>query len=109
MTQPKLKIKRDDNVVVLTGKDKGRSGKVLRVLPKESRVVVEGVNKIKRHTKPGFGGQAGGIIEREAPLHISNVALADPKDGKPTRVGFTKLKDGTKVRIARRSGETINA
>lgn len=108
MTAPKMKIKKDDEVIVLTGKDKGKKGKVLQVLPKESRVVVAGINQVKRHTKPGVGGN-GGIITKEASMHISNVALADPKDGKPTRVGYTMLKDGTKTRIARRSGETINA
>jgi large subunit ribosomal protein L24 len=108
MTAPKMKIKKDDEVIVLAGKDKGKQGKVLQVLPKESRVVVAGINQVKRHTRPGLGGN-GGIITKEASIHVSNVALVDPKDGKPTRVGYSVLKDGTKVRIAKRSGETINA
>jgi large subunit ribosomal protein L24 len=102
----KMKIRKDDNVVVITGRDKGKSGKVLRVFPSENRVIVQGVNLAKRHTKPR-AGQQGGIVEKENPIHASNVALADPKDNKPTRVGF-KTVDGRKVRIARRSGETID-
>jgi large subunit ribosomal protein L24 len=108
MTAPKMKIKKDDEVIVLTGKDKGKKGKVLKVMPQESRVLVAGINQVKRHTKPGLGGN-GGIITKEASMHVSNVALVDPKDGKATRVGYTVLKDGTKARIAKRSGETINA
>ena len=108
MTAPKMKIRKDDEVIVLTGKDKGKKGKVLQVLPKESRVVVAGINQVKRHTRPGLGGN-GGIVTKEASIHVSNVALVDPKDGKATRVGFSTLKDGTKVRVAKRSGETINA
>jgi large subunit ribosomal protein L24 len=104
----KFKIKRGDEVVVRTGKDKGKSGSVLRVLRKEERVLVEGVNIIKRHTRPSQA-QPGGIIEREAPIHISNVALADPRDGQPTRVGYRTLEDGRKVRFAKRSGEVIDA
>lgn len=102
------KIKKGDKVVVLTGKDKGRSGEVTKVLVAENRVIVSGINMIKRHTKPSMGGQ-GGIVSREASIHRSNIALADPKDGKPTRVGFKMLKDGTKARVAKRSGETVNA
>jgi large subunit ribosomal protein L24 len=102
----KLKIRKDDNVVVLAGRDKGKSGKVLRVFPAENRVLVQGVNMVKRHTKPR-PGQQGGVVEKENPIHASNVALADPKDNKPTRVGF-KLVDGRKVRFARRSGEIID-
>ena len=108
MTAPKIKIRKDDEVIVLTGKDKGKKGKVLQVMPKESRVLVAGINQVKRHTKAGVNGN-GGIITKEASMHVSNVALIDPKDGKATRVGFSTLKDGTKVRVARRSGETINA
>lgn len=108
MTAPKMKIKKDDEVIVLTGKDKGKKGKVLKVMPQESRVLVAGINQVKRHTKPGLGGN-GGIITKEASMHVSNVALVDPKDGKATRVGYTVLKDGTKARVAKRSGETINA
>ncbi|MEM9123155.1 MAG: 50S ribosomal protein L24, partial [Pseudomonadota bacterium] len=95
-----------DKVIVLTGKDKGAEGEVLKVDPKADRVTVQGVNIIKRHTKPSQTS-AGGIITREAPMHVSNVAIADPKDGKPTRVGF-EVRDGKKVRVAKRSGEAID-
>jgi len=104
----KFKIKRGDSVVVRTGRDRGKSGSVLRVLRSEERVIVEGVNVVKRHTRPSQS-QPGGIIEREAPIHISNVALADPRDGQPTRVGYRTLEDGRKVRFAKRSGEVIDA
>jgi len=100
----KLKVKKGDEVIVIAGKDKGKKGAILKVLPEERRVLVAGVNKVKRHTKPGAQG-AGGIIEKEATLHVSNVALVDKKTGKPTRVGYKVEKDGTKVRIAKRSGE----
>jgi large subunit ribosomal protein L24 len=103
----KLKIKKCDRVKVITGGSKGKVGDVLRVLPKQQRVVVSGVNMIKRHTKPSRTEQ-GGIIEREAAIHVSNVALLDPKSDKPTKVGFKFLEDGRKVRIARASGETID-
>jgi large subunit ribosomal protein L24 len=105
---PKLKIKKGDKVVVIAGKDKGRGGEVLRVLPKENRVLVSGINMMKRHTKPAMG-QAGGIVEREAALHVSNVSHVDPKDSKPTRIGYKTLDDGRKVRFAKRSGEVIDA
>ncbi|MBZ9662705.1 50S ribosomal protein L24 [Mesorhizobium sp. ESP-6-4] len=101
------KIKKGDKVVVLAGKDKGRSGEVLSVQPKEDTAVVRGVNLIRRHQKQTQSQEAG-IITKEAPIHLSNIALADPKDGKPTRVGFTIQKDGKKVRVAKRSGEVIN-
>jgi len=101
------KIKKGDFVVVLTGKDKGKRGTVLSSLPAASRVVVQGVNIVKRHTRPGAGGN-GGIIEKEAPIHVSNVAHVDPKDDKPTRVGFKFLDDGRKVRFAKRSGEVLD-
>jgi large subunit ribosomal protein L24 len=101
------RIRSGDSVVVLTGKDRGKTGKVRTVLPKEGRVIVEGVNIVKRHTKARGPGQPGGIIEKEASLHISNVAIADPSTGKPTRVGFRVEADGTKVRIARASGQVI--
>ena len=104
----KLKIKKGDNVVVIAGKDKGKSGEVLRVMPSEMRVLVQGVNMVKRHTKPAMGNP-GGIVEKEAALHVSNVAHLDPKDRKPTRVGFKTLDDGRKVRFAKRSGELIDA
>jgi large subunit ribosomal protein L24 len=103
----KLKIRKGDRVKVITGRSKGKVGDVLRVLPEEQRVVVSGVNVIKRHTKPSRTEQ-GGIIEREAAIHVSNVALLDPKSDKPTKVGFKFLEDGRKVRIARASGETID-
>ena len=100
------KIKKGDTVIVLTGKDRGQEVQVLKVMPKDDRCIVQGVNRIKRHTRPSQTS-AGGIIEREASIHISNVAMKDPKDGKPTRVGF-EMRDGKKVRIAKRSGEVID-
>ena len=101
------KIKKGDRVVVLTGKDKGRSGQVLQVLPKENRVLVSGVNMVKRHTKPSQGDPQGGIKNKEATLHISNVAYVDPKSGEATRVGF-KMDGDKKVRVAKKSGEVID-
>ena len=103
----KLKIKKGDRVKVITGRSKGKIGDVLRVLAAERRVVVSGVNMIKRHTKPNRT-ESGGIIEREAAIHVSNVALLDPKSDKPTKVGFRFLEDGRKVRFARASGEIID-
>ena len=100
------KIKKGDRVVVLTGKDKGRQGNVLKVLPKDSRVVVEGLNMVQRHTRPSQMDPQGGIKNKEAPLHVSNVAIVDSK-GKPTRVGFREEK-GKKVRFAKTTGEVIN-
>jgi large subunit ribosomal protein L24 len=104
----KLKIKKGDKVVVITGRDKGKSGEVLRVLREENRVIVQGVHMMKRHTRPS-AGQTGGIVEKEAAIHVSNVAHIDPKSNKPTRVGYKILRDGRKVRIARRSGEVLDA
>jgi len=101
------KIKKGDRVVVLAGKDKGRQGSVLRVLPKDERVVVEGLNMVQRHTRPTQSDPQGGIKNKEAPLHVSNVALVDPKSGGPTKVGF-RVEDGKKVRFAKKSGEVIN-
>ena len=101
------KIKKGDNVVVLTGKDKGRTGNVLEMVTKSDRVLVQGINMVKRHTKQSQTSE-GGIIAKEAAIHISNVALADPKDGKPTRVGIKTNDDGKKVRFAKRSGELID-
>lgn len=101
------KIKKGDKVVVLAGRDKGRSGQVLQVIPSEGRAVVEGVNIVKRHQKQTRTQEAG-IVSKAAPLDLSNLAIADPKDGKPTRVGFKILDDGRKVRIAKRSGEQID-
>ncbi|MAZ76659.1 MAG: 50S ribosomal protein L24 [Micavibrio sp.] len=106
MTATKMKIKKGDSVVVLTGKDKGKKGEVLKAIPEKSRVIVQGVNVVKKHQKPTQFA-AGGIVEKELSIHVSNVAVADPKEGKPTRVGYTTLKSGKKVRVARRSGETI--
>jgi large subunit ribosomal protein L24 len=101
------KIKKGDTVVVLAGRDKGRSGEVLQVVPKEERALVRGVNMIKRHQRQSMN-QEGGIISKEAPIHLSNLAIADPKDGKASRVGFKILDDGRKVRVAKRSGELID-
>ena len=101
------KIKKGDSVVVLSGKDKGKSGTVEKVLPKDGKVIVDGVNIATRHRKPSQQNPQGGIDRFPAPMHISKVALADPKDGKPTRVRF-ETKDGKKVRIAVKSGETID-
>ena len=101
------KIKKGDKVVVLTGRDKGRSGEVVQVMPTEARALVRGVNMVKRHTRQS-GTQEGGIISKEAPIDLSNIAIADPKDGKPTRVGFKVLDDGRKVRVAKRSGDLID-
>ena len=101
------KIKKGDKVVVLTGRDKGRSGEVIRVMPKENRALVRGVNVATHHTRQSATEQ-GGIVRKEAAIHLSNIALQDPKDGKPTRVGFKTLQDGRKVRVAKRSGETID-
>jgi large subunit ribosomal protein L24 len=102
------KIKKGDKVVVLTGRDKGKSGEVLEVRPAEGRAVVRGVHMMKRHTKQ-TAQQEGGIISREAAIDLSNIAIADPKDGKATRVGFKFLADGRKVRFAKRSGDQIDA
>ena len=101
------KIKKGDSVVIRSGKDKGRSGTVLQVMPKDGKVLVEGVNVAARHRKPSQANPQGGIDRIPAPLHISKVALADPKDGKPTRVRF-ETKDGKKLRVAVKSGETID-
>jgi large subunit ribosomal protein L24 len=100
------KIKKGDRVVLLTGKDKGREGRVLQVIPKEERVVVEGLNIVQRHTKPTQGDPQGGIKNKEAPVHVSNVAIVDSK-GKPTRVGF-RIDGDKKVRVAKTTGEVIN-
>jgi large subunit ribosomal protein L24 len=101
------KIRKGDKVVILTGKDKGRSGEVLSVQPKEDTAIVRGINIVVRHQRQ-TQAQQGGMIRKEAPIHLSNIALADPKDGKPTRVGFQIQADGKKVRVAKRSGEVIN-
>ena len=101
------KIKKGDKVVVLAGKDKGRTGEVIAVFPKESRALVQGVNMVKRHEKPSQTA-AGGISTREASIHLSNLAVADPAGGKATRVGFKTLDDGRKVRYAKASGDVID-
>lgn len=101
------KIRKGDKVVVLAGRDKGKRGEVLRVAPKDDRAFVQGVNMVKRHTKQSAKSE-GGILAKEGPIHISNIAIEDPKDGEPTRVGFKILDDGRKVRFAKRSGETID-
>jgi large subunit ribosomal protein L24 len=101
------KIKKGDRVIVLAGRDKGRSGEVVRVQPNEARAIVRGVNTVKRHQKQTAKVE-GGIITKEAPIHLSNLAIADPKNNKPTRVGFKILADGRKVRFAKRSGELID-
>jgi large subunit ribosomal protein L24 len=102
------KIRKGDTVVVLSGKDKGKTGEVTRAMPKDGKVVVSGVNVAVRHRKPSQVNPQGGLERREAPLHVSKVAIADPKTGKPTRVRFETGKDGKKVRVAVKSGETIN-
>jgi large subunit ribosomal protein L24 len=101
------KIKKGDQVVVLVGKDKGRSGEVTKMMPKEGRALVGGINLVKRHTRQTQTSE-GGIISKEAPIQVSNLAIADPKDGKATRVGFKTLDDGRKVRFAKRSGDVID-
>ncbi|RIL52241.1 50S ribosomal protein L24 [Mammaliicoccus fleurettii] len=103
-----MHVRKGDNVIVISGKDKGKTGKVLEVLPKKERVVVEGVNVIKKHQKPTQLNPEGGILETEGTIHVSNVQLLDPKTNEPTRVGF-KVVDGKKVRIAKKSGEEIKS
>jgi len=103
----KYKIKKGDEVIVLTGKDKGKSGEITKMLPQDGRAVVKGINVVKRHTRP-TQTNPGGIVEKEASVHVSNLALKDPKTGDATKVGFKIEKDGTKVRIAKKSGETID-
>ena len=103
----KLKIKKGDKVVGLAGRDKGKHGEVVKVFPSESTAVVRGVNVVRRHQKQ-TAAQEGGIISKEAPIHISNIAIEDPKDGEPSRIGYRILKDGRKVRFAKRSGDLID-
>lgn len=102
------KIKKGDHVLVIAGKDKGKKGEVLKVFPKEERVLISGVAMVKRHTRPTQEDPDGGIKQFEAPIHISNVSAIDPKSSKATRVGFKTLKDGKKVRVAKKSGEVID-
>ena len=101
------RIRKGDRVVVITGADRGKRGEVLRVLPKENRAIVQGVNLAKRHTKPRGMGQPGGIVEKEATIHLSNIALIDPKTDKPARIGFRVLDGGEKIRVARATGNVI--
>ncbi len=103
----KLKIRKGDKVIVVTGRDKGKKGEVLRVIPDENRAVVQGVNVVRRHQKQ-TARQEGGILAKEAPIHISNIAIIDPSEDRATRVGFKTLADGRKVRVAKRSGEVID-
>ena len=103
------RIKKGDQVVVITGNDRGRRGEVLQVMPKEERALVRGVRVVKRHTKPSGMGQPGGIIEKEGPIHLSNLMLVDPKSDKPTKVGFRVLEGGRKVRVAKATGEAIES
>lgn len=102
------KIKKGDRVQVLSGRDKGKRGEVIAVMPTDNRALVQGVNMVKRHQKPQGLNQPGGIVEKEAPIHLSNIALVDPSSDKPTRVGFRVLEDGRKVRVARPSGEVLD-
>ena len=103
----RFRLRKGDDVVVVSGRDKGKTGSILRVIRSEDRVIVDGINMVKRHTRPSQA-QPGGIVDKEAPIHISNVALADPKDGSATRVGYKFLEDGRKVRVAKQSGEVID-
>ena len=107
MSRPKLKVKKGDHVVVIAGRDKGKRGEVLQVIPDENRALVQGVNVVVRHQKQS-PQQEGGKISKEVPIHISNIAVEDPASGEPSRVGYKILDDGRKVRFAKRSGETID-
>lgn len=108
MSKAKLQVRKGDQVLVIAGKDKGKKGRILEAYPSEGRVLVEGVNMMKRHTRPNQANPQGGIVEREAPIHASNVMILDPKSGEPTRIGKKILKDGTKVRYAKKSGEILD-
>jgi len=103
----RFRLRKGDDVVVISGHDKGKTGSILRVIRSEDRVIVDGINMVKRHTRPSQA-QPGGIVNKEAPIHISNVAFADPKDRSATRVGYKFLEDGRKVRVAKQSGEVID-
>src|SRR4051795_10529047 len=104
---PKLKVKKGDTVVVISGRDKGKRGEVLRVFPDENRIIVQGVHVARRHTKQSFG-EPGGIIDKELTIHVSNVSHVDPRSGTPTRLGYRILEGGRRVRVPRRSGEVID-
>ncbi|MCH4178915.1 MAG: 50S ribosomal protein L24 [Megasphaera sp.] len=103
----KMHVKKGDTVIVIAGKEKGKKGKIIATFPKEDRVVVEGLNQVKRHTKPSQNNPQGGIVTKEAPIHVSNVMLIDPESGKPTRVKMVQQADGTKIRTAVKSGKAI--
>jgi len=103
----KFKIRKGDRVAILSGKDKGKTGEILKMIPDVRRAIVQGVNMVKRHTAPSQAG-AGGVVEKEASIHVSNISLIDPKDDRATRVGFKSLEDGRKVRYAKKSGEIID-
>ena len=106
----KLHVKKGDTVIVLSGKDKGKQGKVIEALPKKAKVVIEGVNRVKKHVKPNpVKDVVGGVVDKDMPLHISNVALFNPKTQKADRVGFKLLEDGSKVRVFKSNGETVGA
>jgi large subunit ribosomal protein L24 len=107
MTAAKMKIRKGDTVVVLTGKDKGKQGEILRAMPSANRVVVKGINMVKKNVKPSAANAEGGITAKEMSIHASNVALVDPKSGKPTRVGFKTDAKGVKTRVAKKSGEKV--
>lgn len=102
------KIKKGDKVIVLTGRDKGKNGEVIKIITETNKAIVSGINQVKKHEKPSAAGN-GGIVTKEAPIHLSNIALIDPKSGKGTRVGFKVGKDGKKTRVSKRSGEALNA
>ena len=104
----KLHVKKNDTVIVISGKDKGKKGRVIAAFPRENRVLVEGVNMVKKHARPSQANPQGGILTQEAPIHVSNVMLIDPKTGAPTRIGYKILEDGRKVRYAKKSGEIID-
>ncbi|GAB6932368.1 50S ribosomal protein L24 [Calditerricola satsumensis] len=108
MSQPKLHVKTGDLVMVIAGKDKGKKGRILKAFPKKQRVLVEGVNLVKKHVRPSPDNPQGGIITVEAPIHVSNVMPIDPKTGQPTRVGYKILENGKKVRIAKKSGAVLD-
>ncbi|WP_225442580.1 50S ribosomal protein L24 [Paenibacillus lycopersici] len=104
----KLHVKKDDTVMVITGKDKGKKGRVIAAYPRQNRVLIEGVNMVKKHSRPSQANPQGGIIEQEAAIHVSNVMHIDPKSGKVTRIGYKVLDNGKKVRVAKKSGEVID-
>ena len=103
----KFKIRKGDRVAILSGKDKGKTGEILKMIPDVRRAIVQGINMVKRHTAPSQAG-AGGVVEKEASIHVSNISLIDPKDDRATRIGFKSLEDGRKVRYAKKSGEVID-